>query len=189
MDATYGQSVIQGQLAKKFDQESLQLAQLKGNLQAANVRLAKVESSAALAANYDKRLTKVEDDLEKNVASTGQTRTELGRIAKKDSAGNSIVSIWEQTKQSSEFKEDLRKAVSEVTPSEPPKLWGTFRIENLMPSRQYLEVNGIGYWVEPRNSIDVIVPTGSVTTRLVEYEAAKTWLPEIRTVIIDRQSL
>jgi len=212
--ATYEHGVFAGQLAKKVNEEiPQQLAKLNDNLEKANVRLAKAESSAALAANLEKRLDKVEQDLQVNVATTHehgtrlhkiegdveenvnatqQQRAELGRIVKKDGLGNSIIAIGELTKQSSEFKEDLRKAVREVTQPPPPP-WGTVRIDNRMLSWQYLDVNGIGHWVGPLSYLDVNVPAGWATIRLVQYEPAKNWwvgAPNyFQTVIIDRQPI
>ena len=99
------------------------------------------------------------------------------------------------TKQSAEFKEQFGKAVSEVAPPPTPQpaqpTWGTVRIDNRMLSSQYIEINGFGRWVSPLSYIDVTVPAGWATVRLVEYEVAKNWwvgAPSyFQTVIIDRQ--
>jgi uncharacterized coiled-coil protein SlyX len=204
VEATYNQSVVGGQLAKKVEQEiPEQLAQLKATLAATNERLAKAETSAALAANFDKRIDKLERDVKANeagllanVEATYNQGVTLGQIAAKDSTGRWIPARLDLlTKQSAEFKEQFGKAVSEVTPPAAPQpvqpTWGTVRIDNRMLTSQYIEINGFGRWVSPLSYVDVTVPAGWATVRLVEYEVAKNWwvgAPSyFQTVIIDRQ--
>lgn len=200
MDATYGQSVITGQLAKKVNQEiPEQLAKLNATLAATNERLAKAETSAALAANFGTRLDKVEADLKANsadllanVEATREHSTMLMELAMKDNVGRWIPALGKARK-SDEFRDEFRKAVIEATPPQipSPQPWGTIRIENRMANWQYLEVNGDGRWVGPLSYLDVIVPAGWATTRLPAYESAKPWwlgAPSyFQTVIIDRQ--
>jgi hypothetical protein len=59
-------------------------------------------------------------------------------------------------------------------PRDAPSL-GIVRIENRMTSWQHMEVNGFPYYVAPLRTVDVLVPTGKATTRLVDFEGTKTW--------------
>ena len=74
----------------------------------------------------------------------------------------------------------LKREVPPSSPSPPPaqpdsQKWGVVRIENNMTTWQQIEVNGFPYGVAPLRTVDVVVPTGAATTRLVGYEATKTW--------------
>ena len=53
--------------------------------------------------------------------------------------------------------------------------WGVVKIENNMTTWQEIEVNGFPYGVAPLRTVQVIVPAGSVTTRLVGFEGTKSW--------------
>ena len=44
-----------------------------------------------------------------------------------------------------------------------------------MTTRQYLEVGGGVYYVEPKRTLDVVVPAGLVTTELIGHEPPKYW--------------
>jgi hypothetical protein len=172
-----------------------QLAKLKADLAAANERLANVGASTAQIDGLKERLAKVESDLQANLEVANDQRNAFGHIVKNDVAGNAILCIEEQIEQSPQFRDEFRKAVIEVTtPAVPPAQSGKLRIDNRMPIRQQLEVNGVAYWVGPMSYLDVTVPVGPATTRLVGYEAAKIWpiaAPDYfqRVVIVDRHPL
>ena len=71
----------------------------------------------------------MEGDLRANIDATADQRIVIGQIAKTDSTGRSTVSIYEQTKDSPQFKEDLRKAVAEVTRPRVPPPSGLVRVQ------------------------------------------------------------
>jgi hypothetical protein len=166
--------------------------QLKKDLGEMQAQVAKVQSAAALAVSHDKRLDKVERDLQANLEAVDDQRKAIGQIAKRDNAGQSIVSIGEMARQSPQFKEEFRQAVRDAMPTSSPQPLGTVRIDNRMSSSQYIEVNGVGRWVAPRGVLEVAAPAGWATTRLPGYEGIKYWslaAPDyFRQVIIDYQS-
>lgn len=140
-----------------------------------------------------KQLADVQAKLDANIEATNIARVDLGHIVKKDSAGTPIVAIRELT-QNAEFKDDFRKAVNEVVERPVPPPLGTIRIDNRMATSQYLEVNGVGRWIGPLNSLDVVVPAGVATTRLPGYEPAKSWRLDagngyLQSVIIEPQPI
>ncbi len=182
------QKDISRQLAKRVNQEIPdQLASLKADLVAANERLARMETSAAQVASLRQKLDRVEKDVEATHEVTGEHGVIIGQLAKKDNRGNWIPAIYEPTKESTQFKEEFGKAVNEVI-SPRPQTCATLRIDNQTADSQYLEVNGVGYWVGPRSIRDFDVPAGWATTRLVPFEAAKSWWISspnyFRTVIV-----
>jgi hypothetical protein len=170
--AFYGQSVSFGELAQKVDQQNEQLAKLKTELGAANARLAKAASSAALAASFEARLRKAEDKLEANVQVTAGQQKDIGAIVERDGAGNAIVSIG-QVRKNPQFTAAVDEEVTKALSKQPP--FGMVRIDNRNTEGRYIEVNGGSYWVPPGRYIDVDVRVGWVTTRLTGYERAKTW--------------
>ncbi len=166
------------------------LVQLKADLAAANDRQGKEGASAAELAGLKERLAKVEKDVQFNLEVVSEQRTVLGQIATQDNSGRWIPAIG-KAKDNSQFKDDFRDAVRDAIPSVVPQL-GKVRIENRMPNLQHIRVNGADHWVGPGNSLDVIVPAGSATTQLVDYEGTKNWRLDatnnyFQTVIIDRQ--
>jgi hypothetical protein len=74
-------------------------------------------------------------------------------------------------------KRELHPNVPPSSPRQPdvPPTWGIVRIENQMADWMHMEVNGFPYGVAPRRTLDVMVPVGEATTRLVGFEEAKTW--------------
>ncbi len=72
----------------------------------------------------------------------------------------------------------LKPEVPPSLPSPPqpdPPSWGVVKIENNMTTWQQMEVNGFPYGVAPLRTVDVIVPAGRATTRLVGFEGTKSW--------------
>ena len=69
--------------------------------------------------------------------------------------------------------------------------WGTVRIDNRMPTRSTSRSTALVTGFGRRAILDVKVPAGWATTRLVGYEATKFWpigAPDyFQTVIFDRQ--
>lgn len=136
-------------------------------------------------------LADVQAKLDANIESTNIARVDLGHIVEKDGTGAPIVSIRDLM-QSSQFKTEFRNAVDQVLPRLPPS--GTVRIVNRMGSSQYLEVDGVGHWIGPLSTLDVVVPAGEATTRLTGYEPTKYWRLDagdnyFQSVIIDPQTV
>ncbi len=146
-----------------------------------DLRKTKQELADAKAAtsSCNAELAEVKAKLEANIEATQIARLDLGRIVKKDTAGNPIVAIREMT-QNAEFKDDFRRAVNEVVDRPAPPPQGKIRLDNRMPVSEYLEVNGLGFWVGPSSYLDVVVPAGVAMTRLPGYEAAKSWAVDAR---------
>jgi hypothetical protein len=152
---------------------------LSDDLERVKQDLADVRASAD---SYKRQLAEVQSRLEANIESTNIARLDLGHIVKKDSAGAPIVSISDLM-QSAQFRAEFRSAVDDVVqPRLPsptgtvlPQPMGTIRIVNRMGTSQFLEVNGVGRWISPLSSQDVVVPPGVATTRLTGYEAMKSW--------------
>jgi hypothetical protein len=147
-----------------------QLKTLGDDLQKTKKELAEAKAAAG---SYITELAEVKAKLEANIEATQIARLDLGRIVKKDTAGNPIVAIREMT-QNAEFKDEFRKAVNEALERPAPSS-GKIRLDNRMPDWEFLEVDGIGHWVGPSSYLDVVVSTGAATTRLPGYEPAKSW--------------
>jgi hypothetical protein len=167
-----------------------QAEKLRVALEAANERLARAGASTAQIASLKERLDKAESDLKFNLEAVNEQRSILGEIATQDHEGRWIPAIGNAA-DNGQFREEFRDAVRDALPSVLPQL-GRVRIENRMPNLQHIEVNGMDHWVGPGSTLDVIVPAGSATTRLVDYEGQKKWRLDAgnnysQTVIIDRQ--
>jgi hypothetical protein len=67
---------------------------------------------------------------------------------------------------------DGRKTLAGAVNDSMPRT-GTLHVRNRMASSQVLRVNGNSYQIAALSSLDVSVPTGTVTTELVGYEAPK----------------
>ena len=169
-----------------------ELVQIKADLAAANARQAKETNFTVELASLKAKLARLEKDLQTINEVAIEQRKIIDQIVKTDGAGNATVAIGRVTTDpqfSSAVDEAVGKAISRLT----PPAWNTVRIDNRMLTSQYIEVNGGGHWIAPQSILDVEVPAGWATTRLVGYEAAKSWwlgTPNyIQRVIIDHQPL
>ena len=110
------------------------------------------------------RSTKIETALVDNIDSRVRVLEEGGR---------------HPTFQQSSLKPELPPSPPSSPPASPPPpdppTWGVVKIENNMTTWQQIEVNGFPYGVAPLRTVDVIVPVGRATTRLVGFEATKSW--------------
>lgn len=97
----------------------------------------------------------------------------LANIAKRISQPNGperyIVDIRGNL-QSPTFRNELSDAVNEVLPRE-----GKIHVHNRMSTTQTLTVNRKDYQIAPGDRLAVTVPTGTVTTELVGFEAPRNW--------------
>jgi hypothetical protein len=145
------------------------------DMRAANDRLKIADCSASQAANSSKLAT-LAGDLAANIAATDELRVIIRQIVTKGSAGNSIVYLGDP-----QVKDQIRQLARETTPPpmpqpQSPDPWGTLQIDNRTPNPQRVQVNGIDFLVDPLSRHDVNVPAGPVTTRLVEFEGAQSWV-------------
>jgi polyhydroxyalkanoate synthesis regulator phasin len=152
--------------------------------------LAAAESANAaahqqLAARVDPLTTKVERDIPAQLgrltADLNDQRQRSTRIetALVDDHGSRLRALEEGGRRPI-YETTLRQVTPPSPPAPPPsqpdaKSWGIVRIENNMTTWQQLEVNGFPYGVAPLRTVDVVVPAGKATTRLIGFEGTKTW--------------
>jgi DNA repair exonuclease SbcCD ATPase subunit len=100
---------------KLVDQHTEQLAKLETDLGAANARLAKVESSAAVAASFEARLSRGEHKLEANIEATNENLVTLGQHAKKyDQQTEQLAKLEADAKKYDQQTERLAKLEADV---------------------------------------------------------------------------
>lgn len=141
----------------RFDQDiPPRMDRINAELKDTNQRFTTFENSTAVAnRSFDSRLRNLEGD--------GQTNIQRRRE--------------QETGFFPETPPNLPPSESLPDPSAPTptRSWGLVRIENKMTTWQYIEVNGNSHGIAPQSSIEIIVPAGPLTTRLINYEPTKTW--------------
>jgi hypothetical protein len=140
-----------GELAARVDQDiQARLDRIETGLKDTNLRLAASENSAAIGNHVvDWRLRKLEEPVHPPTYQAGYTPA--------DAPG-------------------LPATPPPARPSDTTsRAWGVIEIQNNMADWEYMEVNGTATGIAPHTTSHIIVPAGKATTRLVGFEATKTW--------------
>ena len=137
-----------------------------------------------LTERVDLLTTKVERDIPAQLTRLGADQNDQRERSTRIEAAlvdniASHVRVLEEGGRHSSYEETSLK---QVNPPSPPSLpqpdsasWGIVKIVNNMATWQQMEVNGFPYGVAPLRTMNVIVPAGRATTRLVGFEETKSW--------------
>lgn len=157
-----------------------ELAALRTDLKEAladwdKTELTKLRADLASKASRSE-IDEVAEKFDRAMKATRDRQTELRRtveqIAKTDTTQSRVQATHKPVDPGDSSGDDVLRTVRKSVTADPQR--GTLHVENAMPGNVLLRVNGLDYWVAGGAVTDFVVPVGTVTTELVNFEPAQT---------------